>query len=172
MSSETVSSRNMSCEAIINSGSSKGKICGRKVKDNGLCGLHSKNKNPSPKLEECVVCCEELKKREKRFCEYKQGLCIHRIHKKCVIKTGKLQCPVCRLDITNAFSKTHQKQCKKVAERDELIQIYGDGEGNGFTITVSFEELLLEALYLDVLARLLTIRRGTQNQDQDQVVSQ
>ena len=118
----------MNCNATIKSGEKKGQICGRTAKSNGRCGYHFEDKSkpikvspaPTPAKnipllpeEDCVICMDELKQIDLPFNRYKEGLCVHRLHKGCILKTGKLQCPICRGDVSTAFNAAEKAECNR-----------------------------------------------------------
>jgi len=63
--------------------------------------------------EECSVCYEILTKKDKVIKE-----CGHRIHKLCILKSGKNKCPICRCDIK--FNKKDINKCKEYNIKMEL----------------------------------------------------
>lgn len=101
-----------------------GKKCSRKIKmGKEYCHHHVSYKNFEK--NECPVCFEEIVS----TCPLSCG---HWIHKKCVIRSGKTQCPMCRSHITNLTNKeieqTHFYSKKYHQERiqedeDELYLI-------------------------------------------------
>ena len=98
----------------------EGKQCCNKVTGgNFYCSRHVKLfKYPKP--EDCPVCCESLS-------DLPQPLsCGHWVHKNCVLKWGKDQCPVCRSNITltkkerSILDKTIQKTLNTDLDRQAI----------------------------------------------------
>lgn len=56
------------------------------------------------KPEECSICLEEFDENDKAL------KCGHWVHKSCIIKSGKSQCPICRFNIY--LSPGEYKECK------------------------------------------------------------
>jgi len=56
------------------------------------------------KPEECSICLEEFHETDKAL------KCGHWVHKSCIIKSGKNQCPICRFEIY--LSPNEIKECK------------------------------------------------------------
>jgi len=78
-----------------------GKKCSRKIKsDKTYCHQHLNYKNYEK--NECPVCFEEIVSNVPLSCG-------HWIHKNCVIRSGKPQCPICRSQITNLTNKEIEK---------------------------------------------------------------
>lgn len=119
----------MRCKGILKSGANKGQQCSYQAKYDGLCGKHKKDsisarddsnlKNASSinDVEECVVCLCDLDMTDLTFNQINENCCNHRIHKECIIKSGKLQCPLCRMDISSCFNEEEKSSCHKYKDK-------------------------------------------------------
>jgi hypothetical protein len=58
--------------------------------------------NPDSNYIECCVCTENIYKKTKLICG-------HHIHKECIIKSGKNECPICRKNVLQ--SKKDKELC-------------------------------------------------------------
>jgi hypothetical protein len=72
------------------------------------CGLHSKCLTTYEKPDECPICLDEFNK----YDSIPLIPCSHWICKKCVINSGKNECPICRQEVQ--LSKVELKQCNKI----------------------------------------------------------
>ena len=110
---------------------SKNKPCKlRTANKTKLCPAHEnqcrREKRIFEKPEDCIVCCEKFVVNDVAL-----SPCGHWIHKMCVFKTGKQQCPICRgfvdfnANETKIFKK-YERQKKKddaIAEEEYLTEI-------------------------------------------------
>lgn len=101
----------MGCNFILDNG----ERCKKKTKSS-TCHLHS-GAWRFPKPDTCPVC----------FCSIHQTRrplqCGHWIHRTCVIKSGKAECPICRHELTDLSIKQHN-----VDIDDILDDIYQDSD--------------------------------------------
>ena len=93
----------------------KGKPCCRKTKDN-YCHIHKNaplkpHKYKQEKPEECIVCFESLANQKRSLS------CGHWIHKNCIIKSAKAECPICRKQLL--LGKNDMKLIKNLAKKRE-----------------------------------------------------
>ena len=80
-----------------------------------FCIKHS-TKYKFEKPEECCVCLDELKDEK-----YPLRECGHWIHHKCVIMTGKEECPCCRGKVT--LTKEQQKELNDIKNKNKKEKI-------------------------------------------------
>lgn len=79
----------------------------------GLCHFHRyRSKYPKPK--ECPICLGSLSQTKKPM------ECGHWVHKTCLEKTGKDQCPICRKDL---FHCNHSKQNPNIVIPDHAATL-------------------------------------------------
>jgi hypothetical protein len=90
------------CLGITN----KGKRCNKKTL-NGYCKYHISQKDPP---DECCVCTDPVQKDKKILCE-----CNSSVHRECIVKSGKSECPVCRRTVVLKVSE--KKRMKEYAEK-------------------------------------------------------
>lgn len=104
-----------------------GEKCSRKVRDADYCFQHSSQANSSKyaqqKPENCPVCYDSLDNQKNAL------QCGHWVHTKCVIQSGKEECPVCRspLQLKPRAKKKLQKirqllRQEQLAEEEEELQ--------------------------------------------------
>ncbi len=81
------------CQGITLSG----KQCNNRIKDKRFCYHHRKNSQSDEIMQyrqhkppECIICRESLANQRYAL------ECGHWIHKKCVIRSAKAECPICR----------------------------------------------------------------------------
>jgi hypothetical protein len=72
------------------------------------CDLHNKCLSVFEKPDECPICLEEFSK----YDSVPLIPCSHWVCKKCVINSGKNECPICRQEVQ--LSKVELKQCNKI----------------------------------------------------------
>ena len=72
------------------------------------CELHTKCLTTYEKPDECPICLDEFSK----YDSIPLILCSHWICKKCVVNSGKNECPICRQEVQ--LSKVELKQCNKI----------------------------------------------------------
>lgn len=114
------------CLGITN----KGKRCNKKTL-NGYCKYHISQKDPPDEhssleehsssdecssrdecssSDECCVCTDPVQKDKKILCE-----CNSSVHRECIVKSGKSECPVCRRTVVLKVSE--KKRMKEYAEK-------------------------------------------------------
>ena len=81
-----------------------GTRCKRLLSKDDYCKSHVEqsytgSENGSSEKDICPVCYEEFK-----FIEASLE-CNHKVHRECIIKSGKAQCPICRYDLTIHLNK-------------------------------------------------------------------
>jgi len=72
------------------------------------CDFHSNIIKQYEKPDECPICLEEFDK----INDVPLIPCLHWICKKCIIKSGKNECPICRQEVQ--LTKMESKQCNKI----------------------------------------------------------
>ncbi len=122
-----------SCKYIVKEGEKNGDsiFCkcpiSRLYPNSDYCTLHYRKM--MFKTDECVVCLE-------KFTHKSQPLrkCRHWIHKKCIVNSGKDECPICRVANTG-LNKKEMKKLKKVSlrmakekEQEELARLREEEE--------------------------------------------
>ena len=87
------------------------------------CDLHTKCLTTFEKPDECPICLDEFNK----YVSIPLIPCSHWVCKKCVINSGKNECPICRQEVQ--LSKVEMKQCNKISckrqkekEEQQLIE--------------------------------------------------
>jgi hypothetical protein len=75
------------------------------------CDLHSKCLTTYEKPDDCPICLDEFNK----YDSIPLIPCLHWVCKKCVINSGKNECPICRQDVQ--LSKVELKQCNKISSK-------------------------------------------------------
>jgi hypothetical protein len=122
----------------------KGQSCKNKCMDKlNYCKIHNyiyKIEKP----EDCLICCESLK-REK----YPLS-CGHWIHKECIYKWSKKQCPVCTLPIklTKKESRIFELYRKEI-ELDIILDLLRDVI---FDNIIDFQQILEDEDYSEELS--------------------
>lgn len=100
-----------------------GKNCNRRVKNGLYCYQHKIYPYLQDKPPDCIVCYENINK------ETNPLECGHWIHKKCVIKSAKAECPICRAKLhfgnntMNKINKLYRKRQEEyLVEEEELLR--------------------------------------------------
>lgn len=97
-----------------------GKQCRRMLREKGYCKTHSSH-TPRYAKEDCPVCFDEIKSNLSLPCG-------HWVHKKCIIKSGKLECPICRGKCESIFTEKQKLKCESIKYKFERQQILEDEE--------------------------------------------
>lgn len=115
-----------------------GSKCTRNVTEGDYCHQHSLQKYRELKPEECSVCFESLTNEKKALD------CGHWIHRECIIRSGKSECPICRSPVTLGVKAT--KALNTVAERYRQDSIEEDEQELMYQFEDHITQLILQAL--------------------------
>lgn len=135
----------------------KGKQCTNKaIKSKKYCKKHIQ-KFRLEKPEECAICCESLEDTHLPLS------CSHWIHRNCIIKWGKDQCPICRqkIKISTAERKKMKQNGNNIDNEEieeeiefpqgfmEYLQLIIRSISNNFDVQLN-EETLQQFFIIDV----------------------
>lgn len=115
-----------------------GSKCTRTVVEGEYCHQHALQKYRELKPAECAVCFENLEN------ERKSLDCGHWIHRECVIRSGKSECPICRAPVTLGVKAT--KALNAAAERHRQDSIEEDEQDLIHHFEEHITDLILQAL--------------------------
>lgn len=124
----------MICKGVKIDGSN----CTRVVTDGEYCHQHNDQKYRELKPNDCIICCESLSNEKKSLD------CGHWIHRECVIRSGKPECPVCRSPVTLGQKAT--KALETVAEKHRQDSIEEEEQNIMSQFEEQVADLILQAL--------------------------
>jgi len=119
----------------------------------GFCHWHEKLYSDSDKFIEdrptdCPVCYNKLSQVTRPLS------CGHYVHKSCIIKSGKSECPICRKTLTGVFNKFNNKYYQSDNSDDEF---------NELEIEIPNEYINFSILLYQIYSKIFANRFGSLN---------